>query len=339
MYYYYDSGELQGPFSIHELRSKVNGDELVRNESNQWQAAQDIEGWDEVVQESVPIESEEPIETPATSTENLIESESTEMPEVGGIRIKSEERTNAKNPDDFDYSAPNLIGDYFHYGDEYITGGTLWVRMMLQGVLIYAFGLGIILQIISLYKRMRSLGFSGQSTNRFFWIFFLTPIGLVVCSGILGASNSSAASFFIAVLGMWYFGYLGLIWWLILTNSKDVMLGGPKALLRKLRVDSVEKRIELNTLLKREQDFRNAKQIPSNQAVVPILIPTSSKEEFQSEFGTEHYCLAVRDSKHYFILSEMSKVPDMSRLIKRTPEFEEQYEEFKALVAFKKGDA
>ena len=107
MYYYYDSGELQGPFSIHELRSKVNGDELVRNESNQWQAAQEIEGWDEVVKESVPIESEEPIETAAASTENLIESESTEMPVVGSICIETEES------DGFSYEKPSLWR-YFH---------------------------------------------------------------------------------------------------------------------------------------------------------------------------------------------------------------------------------
>ncbi len=155
MYYYYDSGELRGPFSIHELQSQVNGDELVRNESNHWQAAQDIEGWDEAVEEFVPLESEEPIETMAISTENLIENESTEIPEVGGIRIEADE------PDEFNYEKPSKFWRYFSYNDEYITGGTYIGRLILQSMTIPLLGLGFYLIIITVYKRARSLGMDG----------------------------------------------------------------------------------------------------------------------------------------------------------------------------------
>ena len=120
-----------------------------------------------------------------------------------------------------------------------------------------------------------------------------------------------------------------------MANSKDAMMGGPKALLNRLEISSLERRSELIDLLNREQILRNNHNIPADVAVVPVLIPNQSKQEYRSTFGTSIYYLAVRDSKRFYALPELANVKDERKLIRRTPEFEEQYREFKALVAFK----
>ena len=281
MYYYYDSGELQGPFSIHELRSKVNGDELVRNESNQWQAAQEIEGWDEVVKESVPIESEEPTETAAASTENLIESESTEMPVVGSIRIETEES------DGFSYEKPSKFWRYFSYNDEYITGGTYIGRLVLQSMTIPLLGLGFYLIIITVYKRARSLGMDGGSG------IVAGIMGVNIIGNYLNSFNaqptynsyySSEPEMSGPALFLWVLSFF-LHWWLTLRNSRAVMLGGPRALLRRLGIHSQSHREDLIRLLNLETTFRERCGISPEMMVVPVRIPEGQAEEYRDFLG------------------------------------------------------
>ena len=331
MYYYYDSGELRGPFSIHELQSQVNGDELVRNESNHWQAAQDIEGWDEAVEEFVPLESEEPIETMAISTENLIENESTEIPEVGGIRIEADE------PDEFNYEKPSKFWRYFSYNDEYITGGTYIGRLILQSMTIPLLGLGFYLIIITFYKRARSLGMDG---------------GAGIVAGIMGVNlignyvngfnaqptynsyYSSEPEMSGPALFLWVLSFF-LHWWLTLRNSRAVMLGGPRALLSRLGIHSQSHREDLIRLLNLETTFRERCGIPPEMMVVPVRIPEGQAEEYQDFFGSTYYYLACRDSTRYYGLPEVSKLKDSKKLLKRSEHIDREYEEFKALVAFK----
>ena len=51
----------------------------------------------------------------------------------------------------------NSLSKYFSFEDEYIGGGTYWLRCFLQSVLILAFGLGLYLADVTAYKRSRSL--------------------------------------------------------------------------------------------------------------------------------------------------------------------------------------
>ena len=69
--------------------------------------------------------------------------------------------------------------------------------------------------------------------------------------------------------------------------------------------------------------------------VVPVRIPEGQAEEYQDFFGSTYYYLACRDSTRYYGLPEVSKLKDSKKLLKRSEHIDREYEEFKALVAFK----
>ena len=77
----------------------------------------------------------------------------------------------------------NSLSKYFSFEDEYISGGTYWLRCFLQSVLILAFGLGLYLAGVTAYKRSRSL-LCSHGTSIFFSIiisigFFIPFINFI----------------------------------------------------------------------------------------------------------------------------------------------------------------
>ena len=52
---------------------------------------------------------------------------------------------------------------YFTFDNENINGSTYWLRNILQAPLIYLFGLGILLQVITTYKRSRQFFDKGKA--------------------------------------------------------------------------------------------------------------------------------------------------------------------------------
>ena len=66
---------------------------------------------------------------------------------------------------------------YFYYDNEYISGWKYWLRSLLQGYLIFLFGLGAYLLAVTAYKRAKSLGHS-ESGSLFFAIY--SPVSWVL---------------------------------------------------------------------------------------------------------------------------------------------------------------
>ena len=56
----------------------------------------------------------------------------------------------------------NSLSKFFSFQNEYISGGTYWLRVFLQGVLIIVFGLGLYLIGVTVYKRAKSLQLSNE---------------------------------------------------------------------------------------------------------------------------------------------------------------------------------
>ena len=322
-YQFYHNGELSKPRTIDELNGVIDGSELVKDESGTWLVASEIPGWgNNLILDSDDVKP------------NSVKPEVKDNQPLRGSRAETpvdEVQSSAGNQSDqFEYYSVSRFWKYFSYGDEYISGGTYFVRVALQTFLLQLFGLGFYLQLVTAYKRMRSLGINKDGAGFLVALDAIAYVVLLALSSQTYPSNEEALMITILFLFS-----ISLHWWLILANSKDAMMGGPKALIRRLEISSLERRAELNDLLKREQILRNNHNIPADLVVVPVLIPDQSEQDYKSTFGTSTYYLAVRDSKRFYALPELANVKDEQKLNRRTPEFEEQYEEFKALVAFK----
>ncbi len=322
-YQFYHNGELSKPRTIDELNGVIDGSELVKDESGTWLVASEIPGWgNNLILDSDDVKP------------NSVKPEVKDNQPLRGSRAEipvDEVLPSAGNQsDEFEYYSASRFWKYFSYGDEYISGGTYLVRVVLQGLLLQLFGLGFYLQLVTAYKRLRSLGTNKEGAG------FLVAVYAIATVVLFGLSLKPYPSDEEAIIITLFFLFcIVLHWWLILANSKDAMMGGPKALLHRLEISSLERRSELIDLLNREQILRNNHNIPADLAVVPVLIPNQSEQEYKSTFGTSTYYLAVRDSKRFYALPELTNVKDERKLNRRTPEFEEQYREFKALVAFK----
>ena len=322
-YQYYHNGELSKPQTLDELRGAIDGSELVKDESGTWLRASEIPGWGTVASsESIDVKS------------NSVKPEVQHTQPLRGSRAEipvDEVQPSAGNQsDEFEYYTVSRFWKYFSYGDEYISGGTYLVRVVLQGLLLQLFGLGFYLQLVTAYKRLRSLGTNKEGAGLLVAMYAIATVVLFGLSLKPYPSDEEAI-----IITLFFLFCIVLHWWLILANSKDAMMGGPKALLHRLEVSSLERRSELIDLLNREQILRNNHNIPADLAVVPVLIPNQSEQEYKSTFGTSTYYLAVRDSKRFYALPELTNVKDERKLNRRTPEFKEQYREFKSLIAFK----
>jgi len=71
------------------------------------------------------------------------------------------------------------IAKYFSYDDEYISGGTYFVRLLLQSFLILLFGLGIYLMAVTIYKRAKSLGHSNGASGLLIFISFIPYLSII----------------------------------------------------------------------------------------------------------------------------------------------------------------
>ena len=65
---------------------------------------------------------------------------------------------------------------YFTFDNEQISGGTMWLRLLLQGPLVYLFGLGIYLQTVTIYKRSRQF----YDINKAIWSTVITCLGQII---------------------------------------------------------------------------------------------------------------------------------------------------------------
>ena len=334
-YQYYQNGELSQGLTLAELKNRVTPDELVKDETGKWQPAEDLAGWDNVEESTTPIQATDISSVSANSAEN-------DTPELLRKEAVQSDVVPDELPekDNYKYQQSSGFWKYFSYDDEYITGGTFLARMILQSFLVPVFGIGLYLVTVTTFKRARSLGAGGGAG-------FVAFLMLVYFSIVYGTSMNESANRYDAYYGAepdtYYTFSLGLFslfrvvihWWLILKNSREIMLGGPKALLRSLKVYDPNHREELLRLLDREQELRDRNAIPEEVMVVPCLIPEKGAAEYQSYFETESYYLAVRDSTTYYALPEINNVVKPSRLIKKNADTTKEFEEFKKLVSFK----
>lgn len=333
-YFFYHSGSLVGPFSLDELKKKVSSDELVKDETGKWQPAQDLTGWHNVEESTTPIQATDISSASVNSTEN-------DTPELLRKEAVQSDVVTDELPekDNFKYQQPSEFWKYFSYDDEYITGGTYLARIILQFFLITVFGIGLYLVTVTTFKRARSLGAGGGAG---FVAFLMLAYWIVVYGYSMNESANRYDAYYGAEPDTYYTISLGLFslfmvvihWWLTLKNSREIMLGGPKALLRSLKVYDPNHREELLKLLDREQELRDRNAIPEEVMVVPCLIPKKGAAEYQRYFETESYYLAVRDSTTYYALPEINDAVKQNKLIKKTTDTMKEFEEFKKMVSF-----
>ena len=93
-------------------------------------------------------------------------SPSENSPEI--IKNNSQEKTEKKS------IQKNILSKYFSFQNEYISGGTYWLRVFLQQLLIILFGLGLYLIAVTVYKRAKSLQCSDGVS---IFLALLMPIG------------------------------------------------------------------------------------------------------------------------------------------------------------------
>jgi hypothetical protein len=332
-YQYYQNGELSQGLTLAELKNRVTPDELVKDETGKWQAAEKLAGWDNVEESTMPIQATDISSVSVSSTEN-------DTPELlRKVAVQSDVVPDElPEKDNFKYQQPSGFGKYFSYDNEYISGGTYLGRMVLQSFLAPLLGIGLYLITVTTYKRARSLG-AGEGSG---WVAFLMIVYWIVYGNSIKESANRYDAYYGSepetniALGLFSLFMVVLHWWLTLKNSREIMLGGPKALLRSLRVYDPKHREELLKLLDREQELRDRNDIPDEVMVVPCLIPKKGAAAYQRYFETESYYLAVRDSTRYYALPEINDVVKPSKLIKKTTDTTKEFEEFKKLVSFKR---
>ena len=333
-YQYYHNGELSQGLTLAELKNRVTPDELVKDETGKWQPAQDLTGWHNVAESATPIQEMDISSVSVNSTEN----DTTELLRKEAVQsdVVPDE---LPEKDNFKYQQPSGFWKYFGYDDEYISGGTYLARMILQSFLAPVFGIGLYLVTVTTFKRARSLGAGGGAG---FIAFLMVAYWIVVYGNSMNESANRYNAYYRSepetniALGLFSLFMIVIHWWLTLKNSREIMLGGPKALLRSLKVYDPNHREELLNLLDREQELRDRSAIPEEVMVVPCLIPKKGAAEYQRYFETESYYLAVRDSTTYYALTEINDVAKPSRLIKKTMDTTKELEEFKKLVSFKR---
>ena len=71
----------------------------------------------------------------------------------------------------------NSLSKYFSFQNEYISGGTYWLRVFLQQLLTVLFGLGLYLIAVTVYKRAKSLQCSDGVS---IFLALLIPIGNLI---------------------------------------------------------------------------------------------------------------------------------------------------------------
>ncbi len=93
-------------------------------------------------------------------------SPSENSPEI--IKNNSQQKTEKKS------IQKNSLSKYFSFQNEYISGGTYWLRVFLQQLLIILFGLGLYLIAVTVYKRAKSLQCSDGVS---IFLALLIPVG------------------------------------------------------------------------------------------------------------------------------------------------------------------
>ena len=118
-----------------------------------------------------------------------------QVSEIATVSVNSNQGLNDKP------NKKNILSIYFSYQNEYINGGTYWLRTFLQSLLIIVFGLGVYLIGVTAYKRARSLQCS-NGTSIFLSIFisiaslipFINIISIII-HGYLWFSNGDKMKF------------------------------------------------------------------------------------------------------------------------------------------------
>ena len=118
-YQYYQNGELSQGLTLAELKNRVTPDELVKDETGKWQAAEKLAGWDNVEESTMPIQATDISSVSVSSTEN-------DTPELlRKVAVQSDVVPDElPEKDNFKYQQPSGFGKYFSYDNEYISGGT-----------------------------------------------------------------------------------------------------------------------------------------------------------------------------------------------------------------------
>lgn len=326
-YYFYRENTLQGPFSVSELRSQIQGDDLVKNETGTWMPAASLPKWNEV---TVDVAQPDVIEPSSNEAETIDETEKLE-PEAAAEEIieqnaehwltwdeADERRKQAVPPVDFPFFKPQGIGHYFKYDNEYISGSTYLVRAVLQSILC-KIGLGFYLQTINIYKRLRSI----TSKERAGLFTAMYTIAVVAIFGLgLDAYPSDTIELTLVLLVS---AVVIFHCWLVFANSKNPMFGGVDAMIQKLEISDVGRLSDLQEVLRQEEFVRREQGIPDEVVVVPAL-------HFAPGFMPNAYYLAVRDSKQFYPIHEFSTLGKGVKLLRKTPEFEEEYAAFKLRI-------
>ena len=328
-YFYYHDSELLGPYSVSELKAKVRCDDLVKDDAGTWMPASSLPGWnqadDDIAQQELSVALSSNVGQPDVETEGVVrEPLASEMIKENvehwrDVNEADERRKQATSQIEFPYFKPLGIGRYFKYDNEYISGGTYFKRVFLQSFLYYLLGLGFYLQMVTVYKRLRSIG----SKERAGLFTAMYAISVLIIFGI--SLDPYPSETVIMTTGLLAWVGIFFHWWLALVNSRNPMFGGVDALLQKLEITDVGRLTDLQEILSKEELLRSEQGIPDDVVVLPALLhaPDSSPNA---------YCLAVRDSKKFYTIQKFSSLEKGVKLLRKTPEFEKEYAAFKLRI-------
>ena len=328
-YFFYHENALLGPYSVFELKSKVQGHDLVKDDSGTWRPASSLPGWkeadDDIAQQKLLEASSSKVGQPDGQTEGVVrEPFASEMIKDNvehwqGVDDADERRKQDTAQVDFPFFQPRGIGRYFKYDNEYISGGTYFKRVFLQSFLYYILGLGFYLQMVTVYKRLRSTG----SKERAGLFTAMYAVSALIIFGVSLDPYPSETTIMTTGLLAW----VGIFfhWWLTLVNSKNPMFGGVDALIQKLKITDVGRLTDLQEILSKEELLRSEQGIPDDVVLLPAL-------HHAPDSLPNAYCLALRDSKKFYTIQEFSTLEKGVKLLRKTPEFEKEYAAFKLRI-------
>lgn len=327
-YFFYHENALLGPYSVSELKAKVQSDDLVKDDAGTWRPASSLPGWNEADDDIVQLElseaSSSKVGQPDVEAEGGGEPTASEMIEENAehwrrTNAADERRKQAETQVDFPFFKPRGIGRYFKYDNEYISGGTYFTRVFLQSFLYYLLGLGFYLQMVTVYKRLRSIG----SKERAGLFTAMYAVSVLIIFGISLDPYPSETVIMTTGLIAW----VGIFfhWWLALVNSKNPMFGGVDAMIQILEITDAGRLSDLQEILRQEEFLRAEAGIPNDVVVVPALHSAPG-------LLPNAYYLAVRDSKRFYSIEEFSTLDNGVKLLHTTPDFRKDYEEFKTRI-------
>lgn len=315
-----DGSEKKGPYTIEELEKLIQKEELKpshlvwRNGLSDWVEAQSLSDLDELfARMPPPLSTPPPLNTNKNDTSN---SETKAKPVTGSIVSE--------------FSYP-FFKKLFNISGSYLSGWEfIWVSMTRSflGVIgmlplfylivtlspssvawlseyedfIFPLG-GIVGIMITRAQRARSVG--GESLMTLITVLDVLALFYRFVVTVEGETNSLATGIF-SLYALWSL-------FTLLSDSYSPDKGSADCMWDALRINSLQKKQALSTLLSQYDILKSQHSIPSDTIVVPRPTPDTFEKECQSVFHNPHFYLAVMNKRRAISIHDWSSLPETEK--------------------------